>query len=298
MNAPKNRNLINIVSSLRLKQWIKNLLIFTPLFFSGQVDNPELLIISIQGFLAFSFVASSTYLINDLIDREVDKNHPRKRNRPIAKGELTPSKVITVATLLSIFGSAWAFFLNILFFLILLSYFLITLSYHLWLKNIAVLDVLTVTIGYLLRIGAGSILVKVEPSPWLLLVTFSLAMFIVVAKRKGELKQVKEKSRRLSLKSYSEGVINSMLYTSATLTITSYALYAFTSTSNPVTNRFILWLSIVPVIFGAFRYLYIVEQENKGEEPEEELFKDIPLLVSVIIWVIIMGLAFYLPPLI
>lgn len=298
MSPLKNNYMVSTLRSLRLRQWIKNLLIFSPLFFSGQVANSDLLIKAIQGFIAFSLIASSTYLINDLVDRKADVNHPRKKNRPIARGELSSAQVITVAALLSTAGFTWAFFLNIPFFLVLLSYFFITLTYHLWLKHIALLDVLTVTIGYLLRIGAGSVLVKVEPSPWLLLVTFSLAMFLVVSKRKGELKQVKEEFRRSSLKVYSEKVLSSMLYTSATLAITSYALYAFTSTTNPVTNRFILWISALPVIFGAFRYLYIVEQENKGEEPEEELLRDVPLLISVLVWGIIMYLAFYLPPLV
>lgn len=285
----------DIIQSLRIKQWIKNLLIFTPLFFSGQIDKVNLTLTAIQGFLAFSLIASCTYLINDYLDKKYDSQHPKKKNRPITRGFINFTQVLLMVILLGLTSFIWSFFIDKLFFSSVVFYFSLTLAYHLWLKNIPVIDILTVTMGYLVRIGAGSLLVKVEPSPWLLLVTFSLSLFLVVSKRMGELKQLNAKLTRNTLKSYSERVLSSMLYTSVTLTITSYALYAFTSTNNPVVNRTALWFSLMPVIFGIYRYLFLVEQENKGEEPEEELFRDIPLLFSVIVWAFLMTIAFYLP---
>lgn len=286
--------IIDIILSLRPKQWVKNLLIFTPLFFSGQVFTDLLLNNSLQGFFIFSLVVSGGYLINDVFDKSTDSKHPFKNKRPIAKGSLKTSTAILIASLMNLTGLIWAYNLNLPFFFITLVYLLIMLGYHFGLKNFVLLDIIIVSSGYLLRVIGGGILINVEPSPWLLLVTFSLSFFLVVSKRIGEMKNNQPENRRKSLRFYSENMLNNMLVVSTTLTITAYAIYAFLSTNNPVINRSILQLSVLPVIFGIFRYLYLVDINNKGEEPEEELFKDFPLLISVLIWIVIIFGAYYI----
>ncbi len=286
--------IFEIILSLRPKQWVKNLLIFAPLFFSGQVFTELLLIISLQGFFIFSLVVSGGYLINDVFDKSIDAKHPFKNKRPIAKGSLKTSTAILIAILMNFIGLIWAYNLNLPFFFISLIYLMIMLGYHTWLKNYVLLDIIIVSSGYLLRIIGGGLLIKVEPSPWLLLVTFSLSLFLVVSKRIGEMKNIPPENRRKSLSFYSENMLNNMLVVSTTLTITAYAIYAFLSTNNPVINRNILQLSLLPVIFGIFRYLYLMDKNNGGEEPEEELFRDSPLLTSVLIWIIIMFGAYYI----
>ncbi|MBT9144450.1 MAG: Decaprenyl-phosphate phosphoribosyltransferase [candidate division WS2 bacterium] len=286
--------IFEIILSLRPKQWVKNLLIFAPLFFSGQVFTELLLIISLQGFFIFSLVVSGGYLINDVFDKSIDAKHPFKNKRPIAKGSLKTSTAILIAILMNFIGLIWAYNLNLPFFFISLIYLMIMLGYHTWLKNYVLLDIIIVSSGYLLRIIGGGLLIKVEPSPWLLLVTFSLSLFLVVSKRIGEMKNIQPENRRKSLSFYSENMLNNMLVVSTTLTITAYAIYAFLSTNNPVINRNILQLSLLPVIFGIFRYLYLMDKNNGGEEPEEELFRDSPLLTSVLIWIIIMFGAYYI----
>ncbi|MBT9130183.1 MAG: Decaprenyl-phosphate phosphoribosyltransferase [candidate division WS2 bacterium] len=286
--------IFEIILSLRPKQWVKNLLIFAPLFFSGQVFTELLLIISLQGFFIFSLVVSGGYLINDVFDKSIDAKHPFKNKRPIAKGSLKTSTAILIAILMNFIGLIWAYNLNLPFFFISLIYLMIMLGYHTWLKNYVLLDIIIVSSGYLLRIIGGGLLIKVEPSPWLLLVTFSLSLFLVVSKRIGEMKNIPPENRRKSLNFYSENMLNNMLVVSTTLTITAYAIYAFLSTNNPVINRNILQLSLLPVIFGIFRYLYLMDKNNGGEEPEEELFRDSPLLTSVLIWIIIMFGAYYI----
>jgi len=283
-----------IILSLRPKQWVKNLLIFAPLFFSGQVFTDHLLNNSLQGFFIFSLVVSGGYLINDVFDKSIDSKHPLKNKRPIAKGSFKASTAILIAILMNFTGLIWAYNLNLPFFFIALIYLMIMLGYHTWLKNYVLLDIIIVSSGYLLRIIGGGILINVEPSPWLLLVTFSLSLFLVVSKRIGEMKNIPPENRRKSLNFYSESMLNNMLIVSTTLTITAYAIYAFLSTNNPVINRNVLQLSLLPVIFGIFRYLYLVDRNNCGEEPEEELFRDFPLLISVLIWIIIMFGAYYI----
>lgn len=286
--------IFEIILSLRPKQWVKNLLIFAPLFFSGQVFTHLLLKNSLQGFFIFSLVVSGGYLINDVFDKNIDSKHPFKNKRPIAKGSIKPSTAILIASLMNFTGLIWAYKLNLPFFFITLIYLVIMLGYHTWLKNYVLLDIIIVSSGYILRIIGGGALINVEPSPWLLLVTFSLSLFLVVSKRMGEIKNIQPENRRKSLSFYSENMLNNMLVVSTTLTITAYAIYAFISTNNPVINRSILQLSVLPVIFGIFRYLYLVDRNNRGEEPEEELFRDFPLLISVLIWIIIMFGAYYI----
>lgn len=286
--------ILNIIISLRPKQWVKNLLIFAPLFFSGQVFTDLLLKNTFQGFFIFSLVVSGGYLINDIFDKNIDSKHPLKNKRPIAKGSLKTSTAIMIAILMKLTGLIWAYNLNLPFFFIALIYLVIMLGYHTWLKNYVLLDIIIVSSGYLLRIIGGGILINVEPSPWLLLVTFSLSLFLVVSKRIGEIKNIPLENRRKSLNFYSESMLNNMLIVSTTLTITAYSIYAFLSSNNPVLNRNILQLSLLPVIFGIFRYLYLVDMNNGGEEPEEELFRDLPLLFSVLIWIIIMFGAYYI----
>ncbi len=286
--------ILNIIISLRPKQWVKNLLIFAPLFFSGQVFTDLLLKNTFQGFLIFTLVVSGGYLINDIFDKNIDSKHPLKNKRPIAKGSLKTSTAIMIAILMKLTGLIWAYNLNLPFFFIALIYLVIMLGYHTWLKNYVLLDIIIVSSGYLLRIIGGGILINVEPSPWLLLVTFSLSLFLVVSKRIGEIKNIPLENRRKSLNFYSESMLNNMLIVSTTLTITAYSIYAFLSSNNPVLSRNILQLSLLPVLFGIFRYLYLVDRNNGGEEPEEELFRDLPLLFSVLIWIIIMFSAYYI----
>lgn len=272
---------------LRPLQWSKNLLVLAALLFSRQAGQPAQAARALILFAAFCLVASAQYVFNDVLDREADRRHPRKRLRPIASGAvpreagwlLTP--LLASAGLLLARGAAPAAQAC------LLGYLVLAAAYSLWLKRILIVDVLAVSGGFVLRAAAGAYAIDVEISPWLLMCAMLLALFLAVAKRRNELVDVPGgRGTRDVLGRYSPAMLDQMIAVLTSCTLMAYILYAF---SDATTARFpshLMPLTTVFVVFGIFRYLFLIYQQAGGGEPEVLLVTDRPLLASLIGYVL------------
>ncbi|MDH5507625.1 MAG: decaprenyl-phosphate phosphoribosyltransferase [Anaerolineae bacterium] len=277
--------LTGLIKTMRPKQWAKNGFLFAALIFDRKLSNFPALLTTLAGFLIFSLLASTVYIINDLYDIEADRQHPEKRTRPIASGKLPTAAAwaAVVIFLLIIFPAAYL--LSKSFAVFALVYFLLNLSYSAWLKHIPLIDVLILASFYVIRVGAGVALIQVERfSPWLYVFTTFLALYLGIGKRRAELMLMTENTnnRRKVLDGYTVSFLDQLISIVLTLTIFTYSLYTFSAPNLP--NNYIMMLTIPFVIYGIFRYLYLVHVENHGESPEDILFSDRPLQASIVLW--------------
>ena len=267
------------VRALRPHQWTKNSLLFAALVFSGEFLQIESIVEAVIGFAAFSALASAGYILNDYLDREADRKHPRKRKRAIASGALPPWAAIAELIVLIGIGTTTAYALSPMFLAIALLYLGTTLSYSFFLKHIVIIDVMFLASGFVWRAIAGAVAIDVDVSPWLFLCTAFLALFLGFEKRRGELRMVGEGGgTRKILAEYSPEILlqfQSIVTTSALL---SYALY---SVLGPTP-----WMALtVPyVLYGIFRYIYLVERHGEGAAPDETLFRDRPMQVTILVY--------------
>lgn len=287
--------LIYLLQSLRLKQWIKNFFIFAPLIFSGKLFQIPLLIKTIQVFFLFSFLASGNYLINDLLDLKKDRVHPEKRKRPLASGRLKVPVAVIGAILLLTFPLIESFLINNRLGAVFVSYFLLILFYSLFLKKFVIIDVFVIAIGFILRVAVGTIAISVPISDWILICTLFLALFLGFCKRRHELALLSENNtlHRASLGGYSPYLLDQMIAISTTSTILSYTLY----TVSPETIRHIgtdhLLYTVPFVIYGIFRYLFLVHKKNEGGSPTEIVLKDKAILITIFLWALAVCLILY-----
>ncbi|WP_448596053.1 decaprenyl-phosphate phosphoribosyltransferase [Thermoflexus hugenholtzii] len=292
---PRGRTLAALARSMRPRQWIKNVFIFAPLVFDEKLLRPEPLGRTVAGFLILCLLSGAVYLFNDLQDLERDRQHPRKRNRPLAAGELDP-RVAWGATLLIPLGLAYpALALDPLFAFLAYVYWGLNLAYSLWLKHQVILDVLALASGYVLRVAAGVPLVRVERfSPWLYLCTLLLALFIGFAKRRQEIILLGENARnhRAILEEYTVRFLDEMMGVVMAATIVAYSLYTFSAPNLPSNHA--MMLTIPFVLYGIFRYLYLIHVRGETAPPDELVLKDLPLLLTVILWGLTAILILYL----
>lgn len=294
------RVLAGLVRTMRPRQWTKNALIYAGIVFDGQLFVPESFIRITISFVLLCVIAGSIYIINDLADVESDRLHPRKRFRPIASGQL-PIRVAIVSAVLIPIGSLIIAYLLIgpLFALVLLAYFGLQIAYSLRLKHIVILDVMSVMIGFVLRVLAGIAAVPVaEFSPWLYAITGLLALFLIVGKRRQELLALAEKAGtiRVTLEHYNLPMLDDMLRMVMTGTIIAYLLYAIEAPSALLAGTDLALLTVPFVMYGMFRYLFLIHVRGEGSAPEEVLLRDRPLQIAILLW----GLTFigilYIPP--
>jgi 4-hydroxybenzoate polyprenyltransferase len=272
-----------IWTQLRPKQWSKNLLIFAALLFS--IDRIEIskLALATIGFVLFSLVSSTIYIINDFMDREADRAHPTKCHRPMASGLLRPAVALTVGAVLLLFALPVSWLLNPLFTLLLVLYILLNISYSLYLKHVVIIDLMIIASGFVLRAIAGGLVIKVPLTPWFLLCTLLLSLFLAIGKRRHELVLLHEGkgTHRKVLESYSVPLLDQLNNIVTTATIISYSLFTFTS------GRTVQLMWTIPfVIYGVFRYLYLIHICNKGGSPDRVLFEDKPILITVMLYAI------------
>lgn len=277
--------LIAVFKSMRPRQWLKNGFLFVGLFFDRQITNyPALLEITI-GAALFSLLAGTIYIINDISDREADRKHPKKKLRPIPSGDLPIRLARAVAIILLLIVFPAAYLLSPTFAAFALFYFLLNLTYSLWLKHIPLIDVLVLASFYMIRVAAGVSIIAVERfSPWLYLFTMFLALFLGMGKRRAELVLLagEASSHRRVLDGYSLSFLDQLITIVLTLAILTYSLYTFSAPNLPENDT--MMLTIPFVIYGIFRYLYLVQIKEIGDAPEEILLSDRPLQATILMW--------------
>ncbi|GED67216.1 decaprenyl-phosphate phosphoribosyltransferase [Brevibacillus reuszeri] len=272
-----------LIRQLRPHQWTKNLLVFAALLFSLHKVSPGLIVESTVAFLLFCFVSGCVYILNDFVDIKNDRNHPEKRLRPMASGALPPLLALGFGAVLLTGSLFSAFYFDHLFGIVLTIYFLINIAYSLKLKHVVILDVMIISAGFVLRAIGGSLMIQTPFTPWFLLCTMLLALFLAISKRRHELHllQTEKGTHRKVLDSYSSELLNQLNTIVTSATIISYSLFTFTS------GRTIQLMWTIPfVIFGIFRYLYLITITDKGGSPEKVLIQDKPILITVLLYVI------------
>lgn len=279
-----------LFKAMRPKQWTKNFVIFAGIIFSRNIFIDAYLLKTYYAFIAFCALSGSVYIINDLLDMDKDRSHPTKRNRPLASGQLgvtTAVVFVILTTLATLFGAFW---LDTAFGFVAAAYFVLTLSYSLKLKNIVIIDVLTIAMGFILRAVAGAMVISVDISPWLLVCTFLLALFLALNKRRHELILLNDTAgiHRKILIEYEPAMLDQMISVVTSSTVMAYSLYTFTSGHSDY-----LMLTIPFVIYGIFRYQYLVYRKDIGGSPESALLKDPPMLINVLLWVLSCTLILY-----
>lgn len=279
------KKLYYFVKSMRPKQWTKNGFIFAGLIFSRSFFDMGQVLKSIYAFVLFSMVSGVVYIINDIVDQKKDVLHPVKRMRPIASGKLRPWEAGAFAVLVLFIAIPASYLLERRFFAILLSYFCMMLLYSIYLKNVVIVDVLIIAAGFVLRTVGGALAIKVIISPWLIMCTTFLALFIALNKRKNELIVLPDEARgkhRKNLQEYTPAFIDSMLSVVTSVTVMSYSLYTFNAG-----KTYYMMLTIPFVIYGIFRYQYLTINKNLGGSPELVLLKDKPLIIDMALWIIV-----------
>lgn len=262
---------------MRPQQWVKNLFVFLGVFFAGELLTPRT-IDALFVFIAFCLAASMIYVINDLKDVDHDRLHPKKRHRPIASGEVSTAGAASLAAILLILLIAVAVsFLSVASVAVIITYILFNIVYTLLLKNIVIIDAFSIAFGFVLRVLAGTVGIGQAPSSWMFVTVIALSLFLAFAKRLHEKRTVGK--GRTVLQNYTETFLQQSTVVSALLAMVFYALYVAEAKSD-----LIHFLSIPFVLFGFFRYLYIVEVRDGGGDPTEQLFRDPWLLATVIVW--------------
>jgi 4-hydroxybenzoate polyprenyltransferase len=270
---------------MRPKQWTKNVFVFAGLVFDGQLLQVEPFIQTFFGFILLCFASSTVYIINDIADIEQDRQHPKKKLRPLPSGELSVRTAAVSAVVLGVFTLAVSFYLNTLFGAIVLTYILMNLLYSLRLKHVPIIDVMFIASGFVLRVGAGVSLVTVERfSPWLYVCTTLLALFIGFGKRRAELSLLADKanSHRRVLDGYTISFLDQLIVIVSASTIMAYSLYTFSAENLP--DNHLMMLTIPFVLYGIFRYLYLIHVEDAGGAPDEVLLTDIPFIITILGW--------------
>lgn len=269
--------------SLRPRQWTKNLLLFAGIIFAAKLHDAGRWVEAFTAFAAYCAASSASYLVNDVRDAPHDRDHPVKRYRPIARGELTPRLAEALAALLLFAAVLLVASLGLASILFLCTFFALQAAYTLALKHIVLLDVMTIAGLFVVRAAAGAAAVEVRISPWLLLCTALLALFLALAKRRGELVLVGAESTpgRPVLEGYSLALVDQLITIVAASTVISYCLYTFTARDSKA-----MMVTIPFVVFGVFRYLLLMHRRDLGEEPEEVLLRDVPILLCILGWAV------------
>ncbi|MBU0694130.1 MAG: decaprenyl-phosphate phosphoribosyltransferase [Candidatus Omnitrophica bacterium] len=287
--------LILIWKSLRPRQWTKNLFIFAAVLFSQNIFNFPFLLKTIFPFFIFCFFSGCVYIINDLTDLEQDRHHPVKSQRPLASGKLKISYAIAALIILLPFLLGISYCLSHSFFWIVLIYFLLQLAYSFYLKDIVILDVFAIACGFVLRVVAGALVIDVEISSWLIICTILLALFLSLGKRRYELVALGEEAsnHRNVLKKYSPYLLDQMISIVTAATVVAYCLYTVSEETIGKFGTRNLIFTVPFVLYGIFRYLYLIHQKNSGGSPENILVTDKPLMVGIFLWITVAGIILY-----
>ena len=284
-----------LVTSIRPKQWSKNVIVFATVLFSRNILNPAMSFRVAACFVLFCMITGATYLMNDIADRERDRFHPEKSVRPIASGRL-PAGIAGIAAAVAVTaGLSGAWLLHRSFFAVTAGYLLLQLLYTFFLKRIVILDVLAITTGFVLRVLAGAVVIQVEISSWLLICTFLLALFLALCKRRHELMLLDEGAgeHRTVLREYSVPLLDQMISMTTASTLIAYTLYTLSDRTIEKFGTERLVFTVPFVVYGIFRYLYLVHIKKAGGSPEALLLTDLPLVGTIVAWGLCAGLIIY-----
>ncbi len=273
---------------LRVNHWIKNLLLFFPLIFSGKLTDENLVAETFAGFIAFSLVASAIYIINDLKDLDFDRLHPVKKLRPLATGKVAVKTAIAFSSSLLIAGGFVSLLLGYNFSILVLGYVILNISYTNWLKNFAIIDISVISFGYILRIFAGGVIGAIPISHWLGIMTFLTAMFLVLAKRRSDLLLLENGYApvRKSIHGYNVQFTNVALSVFASIIIVAYAMYTVSTEVIERVGSMNLYFTAIPVTIGILRYLQLTIVEDSSDDPVKVLLTDKVIIVMTAIWLL------------
>lgn len=281
-----------LLSSLRPKQWAKNVMVFAALVFSinqywTPADLPRLAGTSFLAFICFCVLSSGQYLVNDVLDAPRDREHPLKRDRPIAAGRVPPHTALVVAIVVMGAGMVGSFLLAPVFGWTAAIYLAMMLTYSITLKHMVIIDVFVIAAGFVVRAAAGAVVIGVPISPWLYLCTLLGALFLALTKRRQELVLLDDRAadHRSNLEQYSPALVDQLINVVTPSTVIAYSVYTFTAEGLPRNHA--MMLTIPFVLYGIFRYLFLSHTNGQGGAPEEVLFTDRPLLVSIVGWIVV-----------
>ena len=283
------------IHQMRPRQYAKNAFIFAPLIFDRQLFHPHSLLITFLGFITLCILSSGVYVLNDIVDVNADRNHPQKKYRPIASGKISIRNAKLFCTALFAIAFLMAFFIDRTFLLLCFLMLLINLAYSFKLKHIPLIDIITIGILFLLRVYSGAVLIRVKIfSPWLYIVTFMLALYLGFGKRRTELASLEgtQNTTRPVLDGYTIPFLDQLISIISAVIIMSYALYTFSGPAVPSNNRMLLTIPFV--VYGIFRYLYLLQVKHQGGAPEEVLLSDRWLQGTIILYAISVIFALYL----
>jgi 4-hydroxybenzoate polyprenyltransferase len=277
-----------MVALARPYQWIKNGLVFAALVFSERLFHPHDVFLAIVAFVAFCAVSSASYAINDINDREADRHHPEKRSRPLACGELNAGEAAVMAAVLGAAALGLSLVLGAAFVAIIAGYIALQFLYSGYAKHVVIADVIVIAIGFVLRAYAGGVAINVPVSPWLIFITFALALFLALARRRHELTVLGDNatSHRGPLGDYSVRLIDQMISIAASATLVGYMIYTATPSVAARLHTEHLYLTVPFVAFGLLRYLYLVSECDEGGDPARLVMRDRPLQVSIALWIL------------
>ncbi len=291
------QHLRGLAVEMRPQEWVKNLLVFSGLIFSKSLADPQNAMVSFFGFVLFCSASSGVYLFNDLCDLKADRNHPIKRHRPLAAGTLNVNVARICMVLLFSVAGIGSLLLNHAFALTIAVYLAICLAYSMKLKDVVILDVILISSGFVLRAISGAVLIGVEVSEWLVLCTSMVALLVAFGKRRHELILLEKAAgtHRESLNEYSIPFLDSIMTICAGAALITYALYTRADeTAARVGSRGML-ITIPLVVYGIFRYLFLIQRRQAGGDPVQILFRDRPTLLNLVLWIVIVGIVIYAP---
>jgi 4-hydroxybenzoate polyprenyltransferase len=279
--------IVEIFKSLRPQQWIKNFFIFAPVIFSRNFLNRPLVLKTAAAFAAFCLIASAHYIFNDIRDMEEDRLHPVKSKRPLASGRLKIGPAVLSCVVIAVLGLAVAVTVNRGVFIISLAYLVLQILYSLRLKHVVILDVFVVAAGFVIRVVAGGLAIEVTISSWLLICTMLLALFLAMGKRRHEivLLEGNAKNHRPILKEYNTALLDQMISVVTASTLIAYCLYTISEETVAKFGTRKLIYTVPFVLYGIFRYLYLIHLKAEGGSPESLIIRDKPLLLDLFLWI-------------
>jgi 4-hydroxybenzoate polyprenyltransferase len=282
-----------LIKTMRPKQWAKNVFLFAAVTFDRKLTVLDSMLHTVLGVIVFSLIASVVYILNDIADIESDRQHPLKRKRPIASGQLSVRTAWVAAIVLLLVTLPVAYWLSPLFALICLVYFALNLTYSKWLKHVVLLDIIVLASFYVIRVAAGVALIKVERfSPWIYIFTTFLALLIGAGKRRAELAQIAQSSNtRRVLEGYTLNFLDQVITLAAGMTIITYSLYTFSAVNLP--ENHLMMLTIPFIIYSILRYQYLLQVSEVGGAPEDVVLSDRPLQIAVALWGLAVLAVFY-----